>query len=130
MANFTHTQSNSWSNGGSSSSLRGQVQITDTRENNLSINQATGTTNVLVAFAQVAAKIQMLALQSNVDCTIKTNSSGSPANTFNLKAGILEIWSSSSGIFANPVTTDITSLFVTNASGQQARISIRVLSDT
>lgn len=126
---ITHTLSKSWSNGGSSSSLRGQVQISDSVENNLDYTLATGSTDSPFALVQTASKIQMIALLSNVNVTIKTNNATTPGNTFNLKAGVLETWSTSSGIFSNPVTTSITGLFITNSSGQQARINIRILSD-
>lgn len=127
---ITHTASNSWSNGGSSSSLRSQAIIADSVENNADWTLATGSTDVAFSLTQTASKIQMIALQSSTNLTFKTNSAGSPTQTINLKAGVLEIWHANSGIFSNPITGSITgNVYLTNSSGQQARISVRILSD-
>jgi hypothetical protein len=70
-------------------------------------------TNVSVACAFTVANVQGIILLANQNCTIKTNSSGSPANTINLIAGIPLIWLKSAGYFSNPFTVDVTSWFVT-----------------
>lgn len=74
-------------------------------------------TNKAVAFnADVSAMGTLLLLVTGGTLTIKTNSSGSPDQTFAMDAGDALIWFSSD-VGTNPFTTDITTgLFVTNAS--------------
>lgn len=80
--------------------------------------------NVSVSAAWTVANTQSILLLSSQNCTIKTNSSGSPANTINLIAGIPLIWRASAGYYANPFTVDVTSWFVscTPATRLQAAI--------
>jgi hypothetical protein len=82
------------------------------------------TTNQLVAIAFAFAKLDMYVFLSNVDVTIKTNSTTSPGNTITLKAGQMKLWSSSN-YGANEFTADVTTFYLTNANAQQATISFR-----
>ena len=52
-------------------------------------------------------------IYSSQNVTVKTNSSSSPAQTFTLVAGIGLTWNNANGQ-SNPLTTDITDLYVTN----------------
>lgn len=90
--------------------------ITEIGATELKINNqfATGT-NVSHAIAFTAANLQSFEMLSNQDMTIKTNSSGAPDNTFNLKAGMPFMWSKSAGYFSNPFTANVTVFYVTNA---------------
>lgn len=94
------------------------TQIATTGEANVTVDVPVSTTNQAVAFAVVANKIAGFFMQSTGgNLTVKTNSSGSPDQTFNLVAGAEPIdWNSSEPNASNPVTTTITELFVTNAS--------------
>lgn len=71
------------------------------------------TTNQLVAAAFTVANIQGVFLVANQNLTIKTNSSGSPAQTINLIAGLPLYWEASAGYFSNPFTTNVTAFYIT-----------------
>ena len=68
--------------------------------------------NVSVSIAWTVANTQALFLLASQNCTILTNSTGSPANTINLVAGIPLIWRASAGYYANPFTTNVTVFYV------------------
>lgn len=61
------------------------------------------------------AKLKGLVLSSAVACTIKTNSSSAPDETFTLAAGRPIVWMNGD-VSASPVTADVTSVFITNAA--------------
>ena len=58
-------------------------------------------------------------IYSSQNVTVKTNSSSSPAQTFTLVAGIGLTWNNANGQ-SNPLTTDITDLYITNAGSTPA----------
>jgi len=76
-------------------------------------NLSAGSTNVPIAIAFDASDLQGFALVADVDMTVKTNSTSSPGNTINLKAGRVMPWSNSDGYYASPFTVDVTSFYVT-----------------
>lgn len=92
-----------------------------------SASYATGSTDTLLAFTCDDATLQLLYLLSDRDITVKTNSSGAPDDTFALKAGIPLVWHKDDPHFTNPLTAPITALYITNASGQTARVEARAL---
>lgn len=63
-----------------------------------------------------STNLQSLFMLADKDCTVKTNSAGSPANTFNLKAGIPLVWGASDGYFTKPTSADVTALYVTTGT--------------
>lgn len=84
-----------------------------------------GITDAPVACSVVAANVQGFLVISDKDVTIKTNSAGSPAQTWNFKAGRPIWWGANDGgIFANPVTTNITGLFVSTSLPARLRMFI------
>jgi hypothetical protein len=82
------------------------------------------TTNQSVSIAWVVANTQALVMLSTKDMTVKTNSSGSPANTISLKAGIPLIWRASPGYYSNPFTVDVTSFFVTTTAANRLQVAV------
>jgi hypothetical protein len=86
------------------------------------------TTDQPATLAIVAAKLQVLFLVSDKDLTLKTNSPSAPANTFSLKAGAPLVWSKSEGYFANPLSADVTAIYLTNAGTAAARFQLYALS--
>ena len=81
----------------------------------------------LTGTLDVSAMVALL-MYSDQDVTIETNDGTTPADTITLTAGQPLIWHSSSG-FTNPLGTDVTSFFVTNASGSAANLVIKGLQD-
>lgn len=74
---------------------------------------AAGSTDVEYDVSFAHATIQGIWLMSTVDMTVKTNSSSVPSQTLSLKAGRPLRWGTSEGYFSNPITADVTKLFVT-----------------
>lgn len=84
-----------------------------------------GQTDMEVAFELDVSQAKSFMLLSDQDVTVETNDGTTPANTFNLAAGVPFIWPATEGqsfmdTEAGAVSTDITALFVTNASGETA----------
>lgn len=67
------------------------------------------------------SEIQSIRIQSDVDCTIKTNSSGSPDDTLDLVAGVPYIWNTDS-YDSLLLTVDVTTIYVTNAAACTLKI--------
>ncbi len=60
--------------------------------------------------------------------TLETNSGSSPADTISLKAGIPYIWNTDS-YDTFKLGTDVTAIFITNASGGTATLELRCIQD-
>jgi hypothetical protein len=73
-------------------------------------------TNLPVTCAFTQANLQGLILVASQNMTIKTNSSGSPADTINLVAGVPLVWEKSGSYFACPFTSNCTGWFVTSTN--------------
>lgn len=69
----------------------------------------------LEPFAVDVSDLLLWVIMSDQDLTIKTNSSSVPDDTITVKAGVPIIWDSESGA-ANPLTADVTDLFITNTT--------------
>jgi hypothetical protein len=83
-----------------------------------------GSTNVALPGAFTNTALQTCFMLADSNLTLKTNSSGSPANTFNLVAGRPLVWAVSDGYFSNPFTSSVTSFFVTCTTSSRLRIKI------
>lgn len=116
MANYTTKIQKTYSfSGQASGSISGQT--TDTG-NTLTTTTATfpaSSTNASLTLAFTKANLQSSFIVADQNCTIKTNSTGSPSETITLIANIPHptySWSKSAGL-TNPWTTDVTTAFVT-----------------
>lgn len=65
-----------------------------------------------IDIALLIAKMKGIAIVADKACTLKTNSTSSPGNTFTLTANKPIIWASGDAS-ANPVTVDITKFYLT-----------------
>jgi hypothetical protein len=79
-------------------------------------------------FAIDVSAVIAFVLVSNKAATIKTNSSGSPANTLVLKAGVPYVWNIDS-YDTFKFTTDITKIFVVIAGAADALIQMEAIVD-
>jgi hypothetical protein len=93
--------------------VTGAFTETGTTSINIAQNFPASSTNVLFSIAWTVANTQAILLLSTSNMTIKTNSSGSPANTINLIANVPLIWDASAGYFPNPFTSNVTSFYIT-----------------
>ena len=85
-------------------------------------------TDVQVAASIDEGALEGLAILSDRDLTLKTNSSSVPDDTFALKAGVPVIWTTGSAT-AKPLGDDVTALFATNAGSQAAKLTIVAITD-
>ena len=77
----------------------------------------------------VAADIKSLCIYSDKALTLKTNSTTVPGNTINVLAGKQIVWNLDHAELC-PITTSVTTLYVTNAGTTTANLKIRILSDS
>jgi hypothetical protein len=99
---------------------------TITADKRISFNQAVPIgTDVLVALVLDVSQVKAIAILSDQDVTIKTNSSGSPANTLALKANAPYIWYTNK-LPAFVFTTDITAMYLTNIAALTLKMEILV----
>lgn len=122
---YTHRITNSYQDDAGTAQ---SVVLTNTGQNSDGFDGTVpATTNgfqipITAAFAQ----IQSMLIYSSVAVTVKTNSTGTPAQTFNLTAGQSIIWGV--GAFtANPITANITQIFIDNGTPNPASVKIRFL---
>ena len=87
---------------------------------------AANTDLVEVDIAWLHANVHSLLIYSSQALTIKTNVSGSPVQTLVLTAGQVIAWGNDH-LEANPVTADVTKLFLSNDTANIATVKIRVL---
>lgn len=74
--------------------------------------------------------IKSIYMLSDKDITIETNDGDIPVDTISLKAGKPLIWNTDIGVYmASPLLTDVTALYITNASGAEASIQIEIIFD-
>lgn len=101
--------------------------ITNTGRNDISESVAANATNLQIHWAAVVANIKSILISTDLALTVKTNSSGSPAQTLTLVANQPYEWNTNH-LDALLLTPDVTTLYVTNASNTTAaNFSIRCL---
>jgi len=85
-------------------------------------------TDLEVVFPLDVSAIKAIFIKSDQDITIETNDGSSPDDTLTLTADCPYIWHENSE-YTNLLTADVTSLFVTNASGAAATLEIEAIVD-
>ena len=109
--------------------------ITGTAETNIELEDLAIGTNTAQDFTADVSQIVSLVMlwepaSGSTSCTLKTNSSGSPADTLTLTANTPKIWNTtiqSTLGTACPLTVDVTSLFITTTA--IGDLSIYILSN-
>jgi hypothetical protein len=86
-------------------------------------------TDVAVACAIDVSALKGLTLVSSQDVTVETNSASAPDDTFALKAGVPLVWTANGSPTANPLSEDVTVLYVTNAGSQAAQLDVVAVTD-
>jgi hypothetical protein len=85
-------------------------------------------TDYEIVVALDVSAIQAIIITSDQDVTLETNSGAAPDDTIALTANNPYVWYTGS-YYTNLLTTDITSIFITNASGSTATIDVLALVD-
>lgn len=102
--------------------------VTDEGDVTLEVAVADGQTNKLVACELDVSQCKALVLMATVAMTLKTNSSGSPADTIALSANVPLVYSGDAAE-TNPLGTDVTALYLTNASGTDGTFHMKAIFD-
>lgn len=123
----THTVSTNYNHGSDSITSTGTYTGTGVIE---IVGETVGASSTVqfTCTIDVSAITNIVALSDSV-VTIKTNSSGAPDDTIALKAGVPYIWNADA-YFTNLFTTDVTTIYVQNATGSAASFDLRVLYDS
>ncbi len=124
MATQVFTQN--WSRG--SESLSGYASITDDGAIDVDTTVPGPTTDKEVDIALDVSKMSGMFLLSDQTITLETNVAGSPVDTLTLTAGLPIVWFTGCGL-PNPLTTDVTKIFLTNAGTSLATVKFRFLQD-
>lgn len=83
-------------------------------------------TDVDIDIAMDVSQIQAIYIVADVAMTLETNDGTTPAETISLVANVPYVWHTND-YFTNLLATDITSLFVTNASGSNGTFTLEAL---
>jgi hypothetical protein len=126
MAQIQHLITTTWQRSGESIPVT--VTIEDGGEVNITEPLAAPVTNYLINIAVDVSELSSLLIYSDVACTIKTNSSGSPDNTITVAAGKPVVWYTGCGL-ACPLTVDVTKIYVTVGGSTAGTLKIRALQD-
>lgn len=121
----THKQTYHLSSTGGTLAISGSQSEVGATEQTIDSTFAASTTDSLLSIAFTASNLQSIALVSDKNLTIETNSASSPTNTINLKAGTPFVWSKSAAYFANPFTANVTAFYITCTGA--ARLRGRIL---
>jgi hypothetical protein len=84
--------------------------------------------NVPVTLAVDVSQVRGVYIVCDQDVLLETNSSSSPTNTLTLEAGVPYIWFTNKP-YSLWMTSDVTALFVTNASAAAAHLQMELLID-
>jgi hypothetical protein len=125
---FTHTIRTTFSSTGGAS-VQGAVATVADAEDNRDITVPPATTDMPVALTLAFAQLKSLFMLSDKDVSFQTNNAAVPIDTINLKANVPYQWVSAGGV-TNPITTNITSVFLTNAGATAATVQIRIAVDS
>ncbi len=123
---FTHTITRQWSGGGRS--IKGSQTYTGSAEQSIAEDVPDSTTDMLVVTSLDVSQIKAIFILSSADLTLETNDGATPTDTINLKAGVPYEWNTDS-YDTLKLTADVTALYLTNASGGQAKFELEVVYD-
>jgi 3-hydroxy-3-methylglutaryl CoA synthase len=128
MAAITRTLTCAWSGGDDVAPLavQGSSVLAISEDIALTANQS----NKQVALAFATAGLKALWISSDVNCVLKTNSSGSPTTTLTITAGVPCVWQTGCGLPAPFVAGDVTTTYWTNSNSTTAgTVKFRALTD-
>ena len=93
----------------------------------LAIPAATTNQQVIIAFTMAALKSVLI--YADGACTLKTNSTSAPDDTFSLDADSGVVWNNQMTI-TNPFTANVTTIYITTPSGATVNVKIYALVDS
>jgi hypothetical protein len=122
---FTHTIIDSYTDD-AGSAFNASNKFTGQTEAAYDGTIAANATDSYIDIAWPTTGAQSLCLWSDTNLTVKTNSSTAPVQTIALLANVPLEWGT--GMGTNPITSAVTSLYVTNATANPAKFKVRALS--
>lgn len=125
----THTLTRSWADGGPNPVASNQSYSGTGETNIVDTTVADSVTDQLEVISIDVSQIQLIYILSTQDLTLETNDSGTPVDTIALRANEPYIWFVNS-YFTNILDTDVTAIYLTNASGSSATFNLRCVYDT
>lgn len=115
--------------GGAVSGLNWTEQSTAGLEVNLTVGIADSVSDQEADWTCDFSELKSLAIWSDQVITIETNDGTTPDDTFVLVANQPLYWSENMTGITNPITADVTSIFISNSSGSTATLNIRSVQD-
>lgn len=125
----THKWTNTLNRGTSAGAPAQTATITGDGEEVRVLTIPAATTNQQIIIAFTIAAMKSFFVKASSACTLKTNSTGSPDNTFSLDADSGIVWHNQM-TSANPITVNVTTMYVTTPSGDPVTLEIYALVDT
>lgn len=127
---FTHTIRTQWTSPNGGVDVAGVVSEVADAEQNRSLAVAASTPDQEFDLDFLLADLKSIFMLASEDLTIETNATDhAGGQQIDLVAGVPFVWCQSSGA-ANPITANVTRIFVTNAEARAATLEIRVLFDS
>jgi hypothetical protein len=123
----THNINVTWSRG--SESIENDVSLTADAESGGDFAIPSGSVDLEINLDYDISELECFVMVADQALTVKTNSTGAPDDTIALLANTPIIQYTGDGRAAGIFDTDITKLYVTNASGSSATLKIRALFD-
>ena len=106
-----------------------EVVVTADGQQSLEVAVPDEAADQLVNIAIDVGQMKALFILSDQDITLETNSATVPDDTLSLLADEPVIWWATD-LHTALLTVDVTAIYLTNASGAEATVKIRVLEDT
>lgn len=121
---WTHTL-----NRGSSPNPRQTETITADAEEVRELTIPAATTNQQVIIAFTTGALKSIMIKADGACTVKTNSTSVPDDTFSLDADTAVLWNNAMSA-ANPITANVTTIYITTPAGDPVEVDIYALVDS
>lgn len=86
-------------------------------------------TDKQIAFDLDISALVAIVLVSDQDLTIETNDGTTPDDTINLSGGVPRMYASSPAFGTNPFSADITDIYASNNTGEEATLQIEAIYD-
>jgi hypothetical protein len=121
---FTAKISYTYGTPGDDSAFTAQQVVSGESQRNLDVPIGANQTNKAVDFQLVVARAAFFLIMADQAMTVKTNNSGSPANTFTLEPNIPYLWAGLGTLqdTAGAALVDITHLYVSNTTAGTLKI--------
>lgn len=123
---FTHSIGQSWA--GSGRGISGTISNAAEGQQSIGVTVPDSTTDMQVDIAIDVSETKSIYMKSDQALTVETNNGGAPVDTIVLIANQPYVWYTNS-YFTNQLETDVTALFLTNASGSAATFELELLED-